>query len=1082
MTINRICCLVFALLLWISADAQDKRISISADNEPIAAVMKKIEQATGYVFFYNDNVIDKDRRVTLKSSDEAVGTVLERLFASTGTAFSIIDGNIVLSEKEEKAPVKTLSGGAAPLQKVSGRILDPDGLPLIGVAVWSLSDKSITSLTDLDGNFSLETNPGDRLAVSIIGFLQESIAVSGKTTGLTLTLKPDIKMLDEVVVVGYGVQKRSDITGAISSVDSEKAQSLPTTNVAEMLRGAAPGLQVNLGSAEPGGSSSILIRGRRSLSGGNDPLYVVDGVPMASIDDVNANDIASIEVLKDASSQSIYGARAANGVILVTTKRGVEGKVKVNYSGYAAVQTIDRNFEFYNGEEWAAFRREAYYNTNGQINDEDCFSGLMLDALNSGKSINWEDVMIRPAVQHKHDIGVQAGNEKTKFSLGLGYYAQDGMVQNSGFEKLSGRLNIDQKLGKYVTLGANISFSRAWKTTADGSFSSFITTPPLGQIYEEDGVTLRKDVTEAGESHYNPLWNIKNSAHESTIDRMLINMFADWKIVKGLSYRLNASMSIRNVNSNNFQGVDHTTGMNTQGNADITESSYGDYLLENIFNYTKDFNKNHHFDATLMQSVNLIKWRSLGISGTGFPGDGLKWGAIASANEYGKPDYQSSRRAMVSFLGRARYNLMQRYLFTLSMRIDGSSVFGANNKYGFFPSGAFAWRIDKEEFMAGSRDWLNNLKLRLSYGQVGNQGVSPYMTLGLTDAYYTEFGTKPAVGFLPGGTLNNPDLKWETSSSANIGIDFGFLKDRINGSIELYDTRTSDLLVARSLNQALGYSNQMVNLGMVENKGVEIALNTVPVSMKKFSWNLNLTWAKNDNRIKKINGELDENGKPKNDINNKWFIGEPVNVYYDYDFDGIWQLDDDILNSHMPKAMPGAIRVRDVDGNGTVTENDRVIMRRDPDWIGSISTGIYLYGFDLTADLYVSYGGCLYNPYLTSFNQGGDLSGKRNGIRRNYWTTNNPSNEAPAPSMSQTPAYISALGYQDASYVRLRNVTLGYNFPQKLISRAKMSSLRLYFSFTNPWTWTKVLGYGPEQNPGSYPEPRTGLFGVKVSF
>ncbi len=1073
---------MLAIVLGTVMYAQDKKVSLSVDNEPIVNVMKKIERATGYVFFYNDNVLDKNRKVTLKVTDESIGNVLGRLFDVTDTSFSIMDGNIVLSAKDGSRPAKAVSGGADQLQTVSGRIYDADGLPLIGVTIWSGNDSSRTTITDIDGNFSLETELGDVLEVSMIGFMPERIRVSGRTTGLSLTLQPDIKMLDEVVVVGYGVQKRSDITGAISSVDSEKAQGIPTTNVAEMLRGAAPGLQVNLGSAEPGGSSSILIRGRRSLSGDNNPLYVVDGVPMTSIDDVNANDIASIEVLKDASSQSIYGARAANGVILVTTKRGLAGKVKVGYNGYAAVQTIDRNFEFYNGEEWAAFRHEAYYNANGYFDEADCFRGLMLDVFKSGEDVNWEEVMISPAIQHKHDVTVQAGSDKTKFSLGLGYYGQDGMVLNSGFEKVSGRLNIDQKLGRAITLGANISFSKAWKTTADGSFNTFITVPPLARIYEDDGVTLRQDVTEAGESHYNPLWNINNSTNKAITDRLLINMFADWKIAEGLSYRLNASMSTRTVNSNSYLGLKHTTGMNTQGKASVTESFNGDYLLENILNYTKDFNKNHHFDATLMQSVNRIQWKSLGVSGTGFANDDLAWKAIASAIEYGKPEYQYSKRSMVSFLARARYNLMGRYLFTVAMRVDGSSVFGKNNKYGYFPSGAFAWRIDKEKFMKGSESWLNNLKLRLSYGQVGNQGISPYTTLGLTDVFYMEFDDKTSIGYLPGGTLHNPELKWETSSSANIGLDFGFLKDRINGSVELYDTRTSDLLVAKTLNQSLGYSNQLVNLGMVENKGIEVALNTVPVSVKDFSWTLNFTWAKNDNRIRKINGELDENGKPKNDVNNNWFIGEPSNVYYDYAFDGIWQLDDNIAGSHMPEASPGAIKLKDTDGNGSITENDRVIMKRDPDWIGSISTGLYYRGFDLTADLYVSYGGYLYNPYLTSFNQGGDLTGKRNGIRRNYWTTNNPSNDTPAPNMTQTPAYINALGYQDATYVRLRNVTLGYNFPQELISRAKMSALRLYVSFTNPWTWTKVLGYGPEQNPGSYPEPRTCLFGVKVSF
>lgn len=1067
-------------LMSIQTSAQKRIISIRAVNEPIVEVMKKIEKSSGFTFFYNDSTIDKTRKVTVDARNEDIENVLRDIFAKSGTQFSIMDKNIVLSQSTQKtasiAPPRN-----SDRQTVKGTVHDNEGAPVIGATIYSNKDRSTSTVTDIDGHFSLEATKGDILTASIIGFIPENIKVEGNTSSVSIILKEDIKMLDEVVVVGYGVQKRSDITGAISSVDSEKANSTPTTSIAEMLRGTAPGIQVNLGSAEPGGTSSILIRGRRSLSGDNTPLYVVDGVPMSSIDDVNSNEIAAIEVLKDASSQSIYGARAANGVILITTKRGTSGKVKVSYNGYVAVQTIDRNFEFYNGDEWAAFRHEAYYNANGYYDETDCFRGIMLDVLNSGEYIDWEELMIKPAIQHKHDLLVQGGNRNTKFALGLGYYNQDGMVTNSGFEKFSGRLNIDQKLGKAVTVGANISFSRGWKTTADGSFNKFVTTPPLAKIYEDDGITLRKDVTEAGESHFNPLWDINNAKNRSTTDRLLINLFGDWQIIRGLSYRLNTSVSTRRVNSNSYQGLEHNTAMATQGKATVSESFNEDYLLENILNYSKDFGRDHHFDATLMQSVNVITWKKLGITGTGFPGDDLAYNAIGSANEYGKPDYQLSKRAMLSYLGRVRYSYKDRYLFTAAVRVDGSSVFGANNKYGVFPSGAFAWRISNEPFMKNAA-WLSNLKLRLSYGQVGNQGISPYTTLGVTEEYFTEFGTTPAVGYLPGGELWNPDLKWETSSSANIGIDFGFLKDRINGSIELYDTQTTDLLVNKSLNQSLGYSGQLVNLGRVQNRGIEIGLNTVPVSTKDFQWTLGLTWAKNDNRIKKIDGSLDENGKPKNDVNNRWFIGEPMNVYYDYQFDGIWQTGDNIAESHMPEATPGSIKIRDVVEDGKITEEDRVIMRRDPDWIGSISTGFYFYGVDITADLYVSYGGVINNPYLSQFNQGGDLTGKRNGIRRDYWTTNNPSSTTPAPNMTQSPAYIQVLGYQDATYVRLRNVTIGYTFPQQLIQKAKMQNLRLYFSFTNPWTYTKVLGYGPESTPGAYPEPRTCLFGLKVSF
>ncbi len=1072
----------FCALNSLETQAQSRIISIEAENTPIVEVLKMLEKESGYTFFYNDNVLDKSKTISVKAVKQDILSILEIVFKGTNISASIVGSNIVLSNIKEPEPkVEKAPEIPKDFKRVSGAILDKDGGPIIGAAVVSAIDNSNAVITDIDGKFSLMAKEGSVLIVSSLGFEATEIQVIGNTTDIIITLKDDIKMLDEVVVVGYGVQKRSDITGAISSVDAEKAKNTPTTSIAEMLRGSAPGIQVNLGSAAPGGTSRILIRGRRSLSGDNNPLYVVDGVPMSSIDDINSNNIASIEVLKDASSQSIYGARAANGVILVTTKRGQAGKVKVSYDGYAAVQTIDRNFEFYNGEEWAAYRHEAFYNAYGYFDVEDCFKGLMKESLESGNWVDWEKVMIKPAIQHKHDVLVQGGSDKTKFALGLGYYNQDGMVLNSGFERIQGRLNIDQKLSKTVSLGANISFSRGWTQTADGSFNSFVTMPPLAKIYEDDGKTLRKDVTEAGESHYNPLWNINNSSIKSISDRLLLNLFGDWKIWKGLSYRLNASMNMRRTQANSYLGLKHTTGMNTAGRASLSESMNSDYLLENILNFTHDFGEDHHFDATLMQSINQIHWKRIGISGTGFPNDALLYNAIASAIEFGKPDYQLAKRQMVSFLARARYNYKDRYLFTGALRVDGASVFGVNNKYGYFPSAAFAWRIDNESFMKNV-NWISNLKLRLSWGQVGNQGVSPYTTLGLTDTYYYEFGDQVASGYLPAATLHNPNLKWETSTSTNIGLDFGFIQDRIHGSIELYNTETTDLLVTKTLNQALGFTGQLVNLGRVQNRGIEIALNTSPISTKNFSWDLDFSWARNINKIKEIDGTLDESGKPKNDVNNKWFIDSPISVYYDYKFDGIWQLTDDISKSHMPDSKPGAIRLVDTNGDGTLTEADRVIMKRDPDWIASFSTGLNYKGLSLSADLYVSYGGTLYNSYLTTYDTGGDLTGKRNGIRRNYWTTNNPSNEAPTPHMTQAPAYIGTLGYQNASFIRLRNVTLGYTFPQKLIRKILLQNMNLYFSCTNLWSYTRVLGYGPEQTPGDYPEPRTILLGLKLTF
>lgn len=1073
-------CLI-CLLMALPAVAQNRTINLSAKNEPVRKVLRQIELQSGYTFFYSDKTVDVERRVTIEAVNRDVVAVVNEIFDGYGITCSIIDRNIVLTDDDRSGTGTGKADSQTSRPKYAGRVVDEKGQPVVGATVLSTTDPTKATSTGLDGSFSLNVPEGDLLQISFVGYATSKIKAVNDGQEHVVVLKEDFQQLDEVIVVGYGTQRRSDVTGSIASVSAEKLNIMPTTNVGEMLRGAAAGVQVSLDNAAPGGSSTVLIRGRRSLSADNTPLYIVDGVPMSSIDDINSNDIASLEILKDASSQSIYGARAANGVILITTKRGLSGKPRISYSGYAAVQDIHRNFEFYNGPEWAAYRKEAYIQAYGIYDEESCFGGLMKEVLDSGEWVDWEKLMISKAFQQKHDVLVQAGNDKTKYAFGIGLYTQDGMVLNSGFKKLSGRLNIDQKITRTLSMGANLSYSRAWKETADGSFNLFVTMPPLAKVYEDDGVTLRKDVTEAGESHYNPLWNINHAENRSKTDRYIINLFADWKICKDLSYRLNTSMNARNVDSSSYLGLEHTTGESTQGKATSTTSAYFDYLLENIFNYAKELGSGHRLDATLMQSINVITWKSLGVNGTGFANDDLSYNAIGSALEYGVPSYQLSERRMVSFLGRIRYNYRDRYLFTAALRVDGSSVFGRNNKFGYFPSASFAWRASEEAFLK-EVDWLSNLKLRLSWGQVGNQGVSPYTTLGLTDKYMTEFGSTTAVGYLPNTTLSNPNLKWETSTSTNVGLDFGFFDGRLSGSLEFYNTLTSDLLIYKSLSQSTGYVNQLVNLGKVRNRGIEATIHSTPLKIKDFQWNVDITYAKNDNRIIQIDGSLDENGNPANDVNNKWFIGQPMNVYYDYVFDGIWQIGDDISGSHMPDAEPGSIRIKDTDGDQVITDNDRIIMKRDPDWVGSVSTSFLYKGFDLSAELYLSMGGTMYNPYLTSFTQGGDMTGKRNGIRRNYWTVNNPSNEAPAPNMTQAPAYISSLGYQDASYVRLRNVQFGYTFPKKIANRIAMQQLRLYVTFTNLWTDTEVLGYGPEQTPGDYPEPRTMLFGVNITF
>lgn len=967
---------------------------------------------------------------------------------------------------------------AAQKRNIVGTVNDASGDPMIGVSVV-LKGTSVGTITDFNGNYSIETSSNkDVLIFSYVGYETKTLQV-GSGNVMNVTLREDTKILEELVVVGYGTQKKSDLTGSVVSVKAEDMNAIPTSSVAEMLRGQAAGVVVTQNSARPGGTSDILIRGKRSLTGGNSPLFIVDGVPVSNIDDFNSQDILSVEVLKDASSQSIYGARASNGVVLVTTKRGAENKTVVDFSAYVGTQNLKRNFDFYTGDEWVQLKREANRSfPEGVYLDDASLFGNMYQNLVDKKYTNWEELMIKPAIQQKYDLSVRSGNATTRISASLGYYDQQGMIQPASFQRANFRFNADHKLSKSVTIGLNSNYTQSNQTVEDESFSRFITQSPLLSPYDEQGDLLNI----LADSKWNPVWNNQNMLNERQVNRLLLNATLDWEIIKGLKYRLNASMNTRQSEQGTYLNKLHEKGSTSNGVASIDVDQYSDYLLENILTYDYKINGQNKLDLTLVQSANSQKSTGMSMTGYGFATDDLGYNNIGAAAKTDPVSRSITPRNLLSYMGRIRYNMMDRYLFSASARVDGSSVFGVRNKWGFFPAGSFAWRASEEEFLKNEA-WLSNLKLRLSYGDVGNQAVNPYQSQGLVNSFYMQFGSgEPFVGYLPGTQLPNPDLKWETTSSFNGGIDFGLLRDRISGTIEYYHSTTRDLLMQRSINQITGYSSQLVNIGSVLNQGVEVSLNLVPVKKKDLTWMLNVNFAANQNKILALNGEVDDEGKPVNDIANGWFIGYNADAYYDYQFDGIWQLDD-VIPDYGPnyKPQPGDIKVKDTDGDGLITPDDRVVMNRAPRWTGSIGSVVTWKGIDFSFDFYTVQGALRSNPYLYDANSGGDLHGKLNGIKVDYWTIENPSTTNPRPR-DATISYFSSLSYQDASYIRLRNISLGYSFPEKMIEPLGINKVKVYVTATNLWTMTDYLSYSPEVSAGSYPEPKTIVAGLNVTF
>nr|WP_294897906.1 TonB-dependent receptor [uncultured Pedobacter sp.] len=995
---------------------------------------------------------------------------------------------------------------------IHGTVKDEQGVTLPGVSVM-LDGTQQGTTTDANGKYSIKVNSQkSSLTFKYIGYLNEQIVVGTKKT-IDVTLHSSTSNLDEVVVVGYGTQKKSDIVSSVVSIKAEDATRNVTLDVGEMLRGKAAGLQVTTSDAGPGGSSNIVLRGNSSLKGGSSPIVIADGVQIGAINDLNPNDIASIEVLKDAAAQAIYGSRASNGVILITTKRGVAGKTTFNYGGYYGTQTANRNFDVYNGQEFAQLKREADRAQNNNIlrSDNLIFSADELAAIAENRSIDWSKEILQPATIQNHDFSVSSGTEKTKVYLSGNYQDMIGLVPTTNIRKGTLRANIDQDIKSWLTIGLNSSYqsSKSNDPGVGGMLRQIVTASPLGNIYNPDG-TL--NVRPGGnQESFNPLLNLRETNNDKRARNDILNVYVDIKPFKGFKNRINASRR-----SWNYKETNYNTKLSESGVASGTANGYiyfqdnREWLVENITTYDKSIDK-HNLNFTTVLSASEQDYNSFRNSASKIPNDILGIYGLEAAL-INLPNIDGNKRRIVSAVGRIQYDYASKYYLTLSGRADGASVFGANNKSAFFPAVAVGWNIYKEDFMSGFTK-LTNLKLRGSYGSVGNQAISPYGSLSLADQRDYIFGANPVAGYVPGSVLANPDLKWETSTTLNGAVDFGFYNGRLSGTVELYDKRTTNLLVDRLLNQATGYSRQPYNIGEIQNKGVEFQLNTIPVKTKDFKLDVGVLFSKNINKIISLYGK-DNNGDgvEDNDVANGYFIGQPIEVYNQPKFIGIWQGTEvypgstfnsttgkwEINGVQAPLAqingvnikdpatgnapIPGAVKLEDRNNDGKISSDDNYITSKYPKWTGSLNLGASYRNFDFSMDIYTVQGVTKNNQFLYDYTAGGDLRGNRNGIKVDYWTPENPSNTYPQPNAGTSPPNMYNLGLQDASYWRLQNVTIGYTFPTSITSKLKISNLKLYASGQNLITNTEYQAYSPEQDLYAYPTTRNFIFGLKVGL
>ncbi|WP_186754163.1 SusC/RagA family TonB-linked outer membrane protein [Echinicola salinicaeni] len=959
---------------------------------------------------------------------------------------------------------------------ITGVVIDEASQePIPGATVLEKGTSNGTA-TDIDGNFKLElSSQNPILNVSFIGYTSKEVEV-GNASELTISLAEDISQLEEVVVVGYGTQKRSDITGSVASVPKDRLSNLPVTDLTQAIQGTTAGLNVSQGSSVPGSTGGLQIRGVNSINANTSPFIVVDGAPFfGSINDLNANDIQSIEILKDASAVAIYGTRGANGVILVTTKRGdqSDGAPKINYSGYVGFESMSNVLEPMGPDAYVQ-KYADYLTANNQPQTAVLPNASEVENYEAGITTDWLDEATQPGRISEHNLSISGGTEKIQYYVSGSHLKQKGVVKGYQFARTNFRTNIDAEITDWLKVGTSSFFTDNNYGGGRVNWLEAAAMSPYSVPYDENGEYIIFPMSPE-ELFKNPLLGLTTDR----VDRRRTlsgSGYADITpgFIEGLKYRFNATYV---YNFDRFAGYTGRQFNDRNGTANISNTERANWVIENILTYAKDIDK-HHFDITALYSAQSVDYFNSSAQSRGFINDALSYNGMEAGTTQATWS-NANNYTLLSQMGRLNYAYDSKYLVTVTARRDGYSAFGSNtSKYGLFPSMALGWNIHYEEFLK-NQTGLGELKLRFSYGQSGNQAISPNQTVSTANTVLQPFGGAAQVGVLY-NSLGNADLTWETTTSANLALDFGFVQNRIRGTVEVYKTKTEDILLRRNLPTITGYNNVWANLGEMQNKGFELTLNTVNIEKSDFSWETSLNFSTYKNEI------LDLYGDGRDDIGNRWFIGQPLRVIFDYEKVGIWQEGED-ASSVDPVAKPGDLKFVDQNGDGQITAEDRVVIgQRDPKWIGGLTNTFRYKNWNLSIFLQTSQGGLKSNRDLTY----ADEAWRRNlPAEYGYWTPENPSNYWPSLA-----AFNRYRGYQfaeDYSYVRIKDVRLSYVVPQTFLERYNIGGLTIYAAGRNLHTFTNWFGWDPENNQVSrgsngwennYPLVKTFSFGLNLTL
>jgi TonB-linked SusC/RagA family outer membrane protein len=1073
---------IFLLLITLglsSAFANDAsaqtKIDVNVHNVTLEELFKDIQGKSEFIFFYRDNVLNYNVSVNLKNA--TLSTILDTALVGTNLTYKVDERQVIIKESLNVLPTNS---GINPQQQkiITGTVLDAIGDPLPGATVL-IKGTAIGVTTDFDGNFKISVPENtSTLVISYLGFESQEVDIVGKTT-VEIGMVSDNADLDEIVIIGYGTEKKALLSDAVSTIKSTQIRDLPISSVDGVLQGQVAGVQVQQNSGTPGGEMSVRIRGLSSISGSNQPLYIIDGIPVttgdfaqigysgqgsSALSDLNPSDIESISILKDASATAIYGARGSNGIVLITTKRGKQQKSVININVYSGMQRAWNKLDMLNAREWMDYRNDL---TNSTVFTEEQMNNVTINT-------DWQDVIFRTAPISSYEVSARGGSEKTQFFASGTFFEQEGILIGTDYERISTRLNLDHQLSDKLKIGASIGLTYA-KTnrvegdqTLQGPLPNGISTPAIFPVFNEDGSYNQ-------EGPYSNALSIANETiNENFSYRTNSNVYLEWDIIKDLSFSSKWGVDFLNFREHAYESTKTVQGAKFNGLGFETYSNVSNIVSNNLLKYKKKFNK-HKIDALVGYTFEKYQFRSSFIRGQDFADDDLEY--INSAATIVSASASASDEGIRSYLGRLNYNFDDKYIASITGRFDTSSKFGSNNQTGFFPAASLAWRVSEENFLKNQKT-ISDLKVRVSYGITGNDDISPFL---FSELYGNgSYGGQPAI--FP-SNIPNPDLKWESTTQLNIGLNVGLFKDRITLTADYYNKQTNDLLLRRPLPSSSGFSSITENVGKVENKGIEISLETQNFIGDNFTWNTQFNISGNRNEVLEL-----YNGQPIDDIGrggNRIMEGQPIGIFYSYESLGV-------------DPSTGDIVYADTNFDGQITSADRTIVGNPhPDFIFGLTNNFTYKGIDLTVFLQGSYGNDVFNGsrlFLESL-QGGD--NQLTAVTRR-WQQPGDITDIPRattdPIASAQNKRVSSRFIEDGSYMRVKNVTLGYTIGNNTLEKTMFSSVRVYVSAQNLLTFTKYTGLDPEVNYRgddnsvigtdffTYPQAQTITLGANLKF